>query len=141
MIAHRNAAVYLLASTNKTVLSRLCGQHPLPAVLLQWRRLHFALTAVLCPLLRAVDPASGRLRGRFIRTATGRMGMHQPNLQTVPKAIDNDDGHPPLQLRRLFVAPSSAFAGGWCDLTWLSMALRVLYVCRRLSADWHVAAQ
>jgi len=77
-------------STSKDVLEKLRAHHPLPGVILEWRRLTAALTKVVFPLQRgrtwckplAIDRIHS-IVDTF--TATGRVTMHEPNLQNVPK--------------------------------------------------------
>uniref|UniRef100_A0A914VNS4 DNA-directed DNA polymerase n=1 Tax=Plectus sambesii TaxID=2011161 RepID=A0A914VNS4_9BILA len=72
-------------ATNRTVLEQLSKSHRLPAVILEWRQLNNALDTALAPLSRLVDDDQ-RVRGRFDPfTATGRISMHQPNIQSIPK--------------------------------------------------------
>ncbi|GFN83271.1 DNA polymerase theta-like [Plakobranchus ocellatus] len=80
----------LMGSTNKEVLEKLTKFHPLPAVVLEWRRISSALTKSLYALQR-----SARLCPRLdmprvygdcqIFTATGRVSMAEPNIQNIPK--------------------------------------------------------
>ncbi|CAG9838530.1 unnamed protein product [Diabrotica balteata] len=69
-------------STRKQVLEK--NQHPISDLVLQWRKLHSVLTKTIYPLIPAVQ--NDRIHGRYItHTATGRITMHEPNLQNIPK--------------------------------------------------------
>ena len=77
-------------STAKDVLERLRPLHPLPGVILEWRRLTAALSKVVFPLQRVRTSCSVLAMDRIhcdvdTFTATGRVTMHEPNLQNVPK--------------------------------------------------------
>ncbi|XP_047120493.1 DNA polymerase theta [Schistocerca piceifrons] len=74
-------------STNKDALLPLKQYHPLPEVILQWRKINTILTKTLYPLLNS-DSAK-RIFGCYIpRTATGRISMHEPNMQNIPRDFD-----------------------------------------------------
>uniref|UniRef100_A0A6P7GLT1 DNA polymerase theta n=1 Tax=Diabrotica virgifera virgifera TaxID=50390 RepID=A0A6P7GLT1_DIAVI len=69
-------------STRKQVLEK--NQHPISDLVLQWRKLHSVLTKTIYPLIPVVQ--NDRIHGRYItHTATGRITMHEPNLQNIPK--------------------------------------------------------
>ncbi|GIY67892.1 DNA-directed DNA polymerase [Caerostris extrusa] len=64
--------------------------HPLPKTVLDWRRLSFATTKVLMPLLRKNKYDSffhmDRLYATcYLYTLTGRVNLHSPNLQFIPR--------------------------------------------------------
>ncbi|KAL8575274.1 hypothetical protein ACOMHN_001819 [Nucella lapillus] len=80
-------------STSKDILEKLKPFHPLPALILEWRRISNALTKHVYPLQKE-KVYSDRL-GMFriysesqLHTATGRVSMMEPNLQNVPKDFD-----------------------------------------------------
>ncbi|CAG5132586.1 unnamed protein product [Candidula unifasciata] len=84
-----------VGGTSKEILEKLQKVHPLPAVILEWRRLSSALTKSLFALKRAARhcPKLGMFRvygDCQIFTSTGRVSMAEPNLQNVPKdfAVD-----------------------------------------------------
>ncbi|XP_071114847.1 DNA polymerase theta-like [Haliotis cracherodii] len=80
-------------STSKDILEKLKPLHPLPGVILEWRRICNALTKqvfplqkekVLCPHLNMF-----RIFGECqLRTSTGRVSMSEPNLQNIPKDFE-----------------------------------------------------
>ncbi|XP_078375483.1 DNA polymerase theta-like isoform X1 [Oculina patagonica] len=80
-------------STNKDVLERLKPLHPLPGLIIEWRRINSALTKVVFPLQKE-KCLNARLNMPRIHsmsqthTATGRVSFAEPNLQNVPKDFD-----------------------------------------------------
>ncbi|XP_018006443.1 DNA polymerase theta [Hyalella azteca] len=77
---------------SKESLKALKRHHPLPGIVLQWRKLNAALIKMLVPLekraehnttcgMRRVYPRCYRL------TATGRVNMAEPSLQCVPRDV------------------------------------------------------
>ncbi|XP_041351343.1 DNA polymerase theta-like [Gigantopelta aegis] len=77
-------------STSKDVLEKLKLFHPLPGVILEWRRITNALTKHVFPLQKEkmfcpkLDMYRIFSECQF-HTATGRVSMSEPNLQNVPK--------------------------------------------------------
>jgi DNA polymerase-1 len=89
------------ASTNERVLSELATEHPLPALLLDWRRLAKLKSTYVDKLPELVHPETGRVHTDFNQavTATGRLSSSNPNLQNIP--IRTEQGR---EIRRAFVA-------------------------------------
>lgn len=80
-------------STNKDVLERLKPLHPLPGLIIEWRRINSALTKVVFPLQKekCLNPRLKMSRIYSVsqtHTATGRVSFAEPNLQNVPKDFD-----------------------------------------------------
>ncbi|KAK3585671.1 hypothetical protein CHS0354_020237 [Potamilus streckersoni] len=80
-------------TTSKDVLEKLRPYHPLPGIILDWRRISGALTKVVFPLQKEKIYNSRvgmhRIFGACqLHTATGRISMMEPNLQNVPKDFD-----------------------------------------------------
>ncbi|KAL3883562.1 hypothetical protein ACJMK2_029814 [Sinanodonta woodiana] len=80
-------------TTSKDVLEKLRPYHPLPGIILEWRRISGALTKVVFPLQKEKIYNSRvgmhRIFGTCqLHTATGRISMMEPNLQNVPKDFD-----------------------------------------------------
>ncbi|XP_052244253.1 DNA polymerase theta-like [Dreissena polymorpha] len=80
-------------STSKEVLERLRKLHPLPGVILEWRRITNALTKTVFPLQRVKVPCDWLHMDRIygdcqLHSATGRVSLSEPNLQNVPKDFD-----------------------------------------------------
>lgn len=77
-------------STSKDVLNKLKALHPLPNLILEWRRITNAITKVVFPLQRErrLNPFLGMERIYPIsqsHTATGRVTFTEPNIQSVPR--------------------------------------------------------
>ena len=86
--------------TNKTVLSKLSRLHPLPDIIMQWRKLSSALTKSLLGVHSAATslpqpPFRGQQTSRVFfecaLIATGRIAVVRPALQLVPKDIQEVD--------------------------------------------------
>ncbi|XP_067353215.1 DNA polymerase theta isoform X2 [Channa argus] len=80
-------------STTKDILEKLCPMHPLPGVILEWRRITNALTKVVFPLQREKQYHPTLAMDRIYpisqtHTATGRVSFTEPNIQNVPKDFD-----------------------------------------------------
>ncbi|XP_043556926.1 DNA polymerase theta isoform X1 [Chiloscyllium plagiosum] len=80
-------------STNKEVLEKLKPLHPLPGLILEWRRITNAMSKVVFPLQREkhLHPQLGMERIYSIshtHSATGRISFMEPNLQNVPKDFE-----------------------------------------------------
>uniref|UniRef100_G3PUF7 DNA polymerase theta n=1 Tax=Gasterosteus aculeatus TaxID=69293 RepID=G3PUF7_GASAC len=81
-------------STTKDVLEKLRPLHPLPGVILEWRRITNALTKVVFPLQREKRYHTGLAMDRIhpiaqTHTATGRrVSFTEPNVQNVPKDFE-----------------------------------------------------
>uniref|UniRef100_A0AAG5DAB0 DNA polymerase theta n=1 Tax=Anopheles atroparvus TaxID=41427 RepID=A0AAG5DAB0_ANOAO len=73
--------------TTRQVLERL--ESPLAALVIAHRKIESNLSRTIEPLYRAICSRTGRIHGRsFCFTSTGRITMHEPNLQTVVKDFD-----------------------------------------------------
>uniref|UniRef100_A0A3Q1EPI6 DNA polymerase theta n=1 Tax=Acanthochromis polyacanthus TaxID=80966 RepID=A0A3Q1EPI6_9TELE len=80
-------------STTKDVLEKLRPVHPLPGVILEWRRITNALTKVVFPLQREKQHHPSLKMDRIYpivqtHTATGRVSFTEPNIQNVPKDFE-----------------------------------------------------
>ena len=80
-------------STAKDVLEKIKGLHPLPGVVLEWRRISSTITKTVFPLFK--DAVLHELIGSVrihptcqVHTATGRVAVGDPSLQMVPKEYD-----------------------------------------------------
>lgn len=72
-------------STSKHVLEK--NENPISNVVLKWRKLNGILTKMVFPLLRVVE--NERIHGCCItHSATGRITMHEPNLQNVARDFE-----------------------------------------------------
>ncbi|XP_052859844.1 DNA polymerase theta [Anopheles cruzii] len=73
--------------TVRQVLEQL--DHPLAALVIAHRKIESNLVRTIEPLYRTIDPVTERVHGRSNGfTATGRITMYEPNLQTVVKDFD-----------------------------------------------------
>jgi DNA polymerase I len=90
-------------STDAEVLETLASetQHPLPALVLEYRELSKLLGTYVDPLPGFVSKRSGRLHASFNQTgaATGRLSSSDPNIQNIP--IRSEAGR---EIRRAFTA-------------------------------------
>ncbi|XP_022111115.1 DNA polymerase theta-like [Acanthaster planci] len=80
-------------STCKVALEKLRPFHPLPGVVLEWRRITAAVSKVVYPLLKELQ-IDAQLGGERIyascqtHTATGRVCLFDPNLQAIPRDFE-----------------------------------------------------
>ncbi|MEZ5101263.1 MAG: DNA polymerase I [Thermoleophilia bacterium] len=88
-------------STDARVLRSLRGEHPIVAVLEEWRELTKLMNTYLVPLPELLGE-DGRLHTHFNQTvaSTGRLSTSNPNLQSIP--IRTELGR---TIRSAFVAP------------------------------------
>ncbi|XP_053561115.1 DNA polymerase theta [Bombina bombina] len=80
-------------STTKDILEKLKPLHPLPGLILEWKRITNAMTKVVFPLQRekCFHPSLGMDRIYPVsqtHTATGRVSFTEPNIQNVPKDFE-----------------------------------------------------
>nr|XP_010298788.1 PREDICTED: DNA polymerase theta [Balearica regulorum gibbericeps] len=80
-------------STTKDILEKLKTLHPLPGLILEWRRINNAITKVVFPLQREkrLNSALGMERIYPVsqtHTATGRITFTEPNIQNVPRDFE-----------------------------------------------------
>lgn len=87
-------------STNEEVLVKLSAQHPLPALLLEYRKLAKLKSTYIDALPELINEKTGRIHCSFNQaiTETGRLSSNHPNLQNIP--IRTEFGR---QIRRAFV--------------------------------------
>lgn len=92
-VGHRKGRGRGTLSTSKEVLEKLKPLHPLPSVILEWRRISSALTKVVFQLQKVkVHNTRADMYRIFcetqFHTATGRVSMTEPNLQNIPKDFE-----------------------------------------------------
>jgi DNA polymerase-1 len=89
-------------STDAATLEALSDEHPLPAIVLEIRKLAKLKSTYIEALPGLVNPATGRIHTRWgqATAATGRLSSSDPNLQNIP--IRSDLGK---AIRHAFVAP------------------------------------
>jgi len=90
-------------STDAATLEALSDEHPLPAIVLEIRKLAKLKSTYIEALPGLVNPATGRIHTRWgqATAATGRLSSSDPNLQNIP--IRSDLGK---AIRHAFVAPA-----------------------------------
>jgi DNA polymerase-1 len=88
-------------STDEEVLSILARQHPLPKMLLEYRKLTKIKSTYVDSLPMLVDSETGRVHACFNQagTQTGRLSSSNPNLQNIP--IKGEIGK---QIRKAIIA-------------------------------------
>ena len=93
-------------STAENVLERLKEHHPLPGMILKYRKMNKLKNTYLDPLKEYIHPETGRIHSTFNQTiaATGRLSSTNPNFQNIP--IRTDEGR---EIRKAFRAKEK----GW----------------------------
>ncbi|MCP4228875.1 MAG: DNA polymerase I [bacterium] len=73
-------------STSADILEKLAEEHPLPALIIEYRQLAKFKGTYVEALPKLVNPATGRIHTTFHQTgaATGRLSSSDPNLQNIP---------------------------------------------------------
>jgi DNA polymerase-1 len=73
-------------STDVDVLKSLAGEHPLPALVLEYRTIAKLKSTYVDALPKLVNPATGRVHTSYNQavTTTGRLSSSDPNLQNIP---------------------------------------------------------
>lgn len=107
-------------STAKNVLEK--SENPLAKLILHYRKLSSTQSKTLIPLLNSIKGKT-RIHGNCItRTATGRVTMHEPNLQNIPKDFET--------IKNLIISVRMAFApmSGYVILSadYCQLELRIL---------------
>ena len=87
-------------STDLAVLEQLSSDHPVPALILEYRSLQKLKNTYLDNLQNDISPTDGRIHTSFNQTgaSTGRLSSSDPNLQNIP--IRTDEGR---RIRLAFV--------------------------------------
>ncbi|GJQ84592.1 putative DNA-directed DNA polymerase [Trypoxylus dichotomus] len=106
-------------STSKQVLER--SDHPIASLVVQWRKINCTLTKMIYPFLKMIR--DNRIHGSCITfSATGRITMHEPNLQTIPRDFEflNPDTNETtlINCRDVFRTPSNTLlvSADYCQL-------------------------
>ncbi|XP_043272294.1 DNA polymerase theta [Venturia canescens] len=88
-------------STSKAVLQHC--ENPIARLVSSWRKLRVTQVQVVFPLLSLAE-CNSRIHGNCItNTATGRISMHEPNLQNVPRDFNSHDDSYIISVRMAFV--------------------------------------
>jgi len=107
-------------STNVEELERLCDEHEVAQLILQYRSLSKLKSTYTDALPRLIDPVTGRVHTSYNQavTNTGRLSSSEPNLQNIP--VRGEEGR---EIRRAFIAEP-----GWLILSadYSQIELRVL---------------
>lgn len=107
-------------STAENVLAELATEHPLPGLVIDWRKVTKLKSTYVDALPALVNPETGRVHTSFNQTvaATGRLSSNNPNLQNIP--IRTDLGK---EIRTAFVPED-----GWLLLAadYVQIELRIL---------------
>jgi DNA polymerase-1 len=107
-------------STKESVLLELATEHPLPGLLLDWRKVTKLKSTYVDSLGDLIHPETGRIHTDFNQTvaATGRLSSSNPNLQNIP--VRTEMGR---EVRKAFVARE-----GWKLLSadYVQIELRIL---------------
>jgi DNA polymerase-1 len=88
-------------STDSDVLESLAADHPVPALMLEYRQLTKLLSTYAVALHQCIHPGTCRIHTSFHQTGaeTGRLSSSEPNLQNIP--VRTEEGR---QIRSAFVA-------------------------------------
>jgi len=87
-------------STDQSVLEKLAEEHPLPALILEYRQYQKLKSTYVDALPALINEKTGRVHTSYNQTiaATGRLSSSDPNLQNIP--IRTEEG---AEIRRAFV--------------------------------------
>ncbi|XP_054015016.1 DNA polymerase theta [Hylaeus anthracinus] len=89
------------ASVNKAVLEQ--SDHPVSSLIMSWRKLSTTQSKIIYPILYLAQHSS-RIHSNCVTcTLTGRVSMHEPNLQNVPKDFTSEDNSFIISVRMAFV--------------------------------------
>lgn len=88
-------------STDEGVLVKLAKDHPLPALILEYRQMTKLKSTYIDALPKLINPKTGCVHASFNQagTETGRLSSNNPNLQNIP--IRTELGR---QIRKAFIA-------------------------------------
>lgn len=107
-------------STKESVLEELASEHPLPGLILDWRKISKIKSTYVDSLGELIHPETGRIHTDFNQTitATGRLSSSNPNLQNIP--IRTEMGR---EVRKAFVPTE-----GWILVAadYVQIELRIL---------------
>ncbi|XP_078050006.1 DNA polymerase theta [Augochlora pura] len=88
-------------TVNKAVLEH--SDHPIANLVMSWRKLSATRSKIINPILNLAQ-SSSRIHGNCVTyTSTGRVSMHEPNLQNVPRDFNSEDNSFVISVRMAFV--------------------------------------
>ncbi|CAD1478881.1 unnamed protein product [Heterotrigona itama] len=88
-------------SVNKAVLEQ--SDHPVSSLVMSWRKLNATQSKIIYPILNLAQHNS-RIHGNCVTsTLTGRISMHEPNLQNVPRDFSSEDNSFTISVRMAFI--------------------------------------
>ncbi|XP_046834318.1 DNA polymerase theta [Vespa crabro] len=88
-------------STNKAVLEQY--NNPISSLVISWRKLNATQTKIVHPIL-CLAQNNPRIHGNSeTSTLTGRITMHEPNLQNVPKDFNSENNSFVISVRMAFI--------------------------------------
>ncbi|CAL7951362.1 unnamed protein product [Xylocopa violacea] len=88
-------------SVNKAVLGQC--DHPISSLVMSWRKLSATQSKIIYPILNLAQHTS-RIHGNCVTcTLTGRISMHEPNLQNVPRDFCSEDNSFTISVRMAFI--------------------------------------
>ncbi|XP_017792592.1 PREDICTED: DNA polymerase theta [Habropoda laboriosa] len=88
-------------SINKAILGN--SDHPISNLVMSWRKLNATQSKIVYPILNMAQHSS-RIRGNCVTcTLTGRISMHEPNLQNVPRDFSSEDNSFTISVRMAFI--------------------------------------
>ncbi|MCX6393431.1 MAG: DNA polymerase I [Solirubrobacterales bacterium] len=107
-------------STDARVLQSIRSEHPIVALIEEWRETTKLISTYLDALPKLVSPVDGRIHTTFNQaaTATGRLSSTDPNLQNIPVRTARGK-----EIRACFVAPEGSVLVS-CDYS--QVELRIL---------------
>ncbi|KAG1702420.1 DNA polymerase theta [Nymphon striatum] len=118
-------------NTKKETLEKMKNLHPLPGIILEWRKVHCILKKVLYPLakFKLYDEETDMVRiysNFMMPTVTGRVSFCEPNLQNIAKDFTLEaveDSHTEtISLRSVFI-PCKGFVFVSADYSQLELRL------------------
>ncbi|MBY0371293.1 DNA polymerase I [bacterium] len=89
-------------STDESVLTELCNDHPICEAILRYRELGKLKSTYVDGLLGQINERTGRVHTSYNQTvaSTGRLSSTNPNLQNIPIGAD-----PKYEIRSAFICP------------------------------------
>mgnify|MGYP002725515250 CR=1 FL=1 len=108
-------------STAENVLEQLKDEHPLPRLVLEYRKLNKLRSTYIDALPELIHEKTGRIHSTFSQTvaATGRLSSRDPNFQNIP--IRTEEGR---EIRKAFRAQKKGWMIVSCDYS--QIELRIL---------------